>query len=132
MGDSLKELLERLIESDDARVLHADCDVEQDVTTLQTRLAALPGEDSSGAAVLGFGLTHLRGAAKNMMKGARKQELELEMRLLDKPDDVDLSSDDHKHTRLHIEEETLQAEILKREGAALLRFCDLVDSLTDE
>jgi hypothetical protein len=128
MSHPLKELLERMMESDGVE-LHADCDVEQDVAGMQTRLSDLPTAESADERIFEFALKHLRGAAKSMAKNARKQELELEMRLLDKPDEVDLSSEDYSHARLHVEQDTLRAEIQKREAVALLRFCDLVESL---
>ena len=108
------------------------CAAEQNITRLQTKIADTPTKGSPDSAVIAYGLEIIRKGGKSLVKDARKKELELEMRLLDKPDDVDLGSEEHRHTAMHLEEEQLQAEAGKREGQALLQFCDLVESRLGE
>jgi hypothetical protein len=129
MTHPLKDLLERLgVDLDGGGVVHMGCEVETQITRLQTKIADTPTKDTAKEALLAYGLEAIRKGGKALVKEARKKELELEMRMLDKPDDVDLGSDEYKHTALHLEEEQLQAEAGKREGQALLAFCDLVES----
>lgn len=133
MSNSLKDLLERLMEGDgDAQVLHLPCSVEQDIAGLRARLSDFPDPETEERRVLEYGLGAIRRSAKSMVKAARKQELEIEMRLLEKPDEVDLDSEEWEHARLHIEQEQLQAEALRREGKLMAKFADLVESMLDD
>jgi hypothetical protein len=133
MSHPLKDLFARIgLDLDSTDVVHLGCEVEQTNKRLQTKIANTPTKESSQADVLAYCLEVIRKGGKTLVKEARKKELELEMRLLDKPDEVDLGSDEHKHTALHLEEEQLQAEAGKREGAVLLLFCDLVESRLGE
>lgn len=133
MTHPLKELFDRIgLDLESAEVVHLNCEIEQNNTRLQAKIAVTPTKESSDADVLKYCLDAIRKGGKGLIKEGRKKELELEMRLLDKPDDVDLGSDEHKHTALHLEEEQLQALAGKREGKALLLFCDLVESRLGE
>lgn len=129
----LKELLQRLLENgDEPQVLHLQCSVEQDIASLRARLSDFPDPEKEESRVLQYGLDAIRRSAKSMLKAARKQELEIEMRLLDKPDEVDLESEEWEHARLHIEQEQLQAEALRREGKLMAKFADLVEGILDD
>jgi len=129
MTNPLKELLDRLgMDIGSAEVAHVGCTVENTITLLQTRIADIPTKDSPDSEVLSYALNIIRTGGKSLIKDARKKELELELRMLDKPDEVDLSSDEYQHMAKHLEEDQLQAEFGKREGQALLRFCDLIES----
>lgn len=134
MTNPLKELLERIgVDIDNAEVVHMGCNVEQDIARLQAKISNIPsGKGAEPNAVFNFGLETVRRSAKSMVKEGRKKALELEMRMLDKPDDVDLGADEHKHTAMHLEEDQLMAEAIKREGEALLAFCDMVESRLGE
>lgn len=133
MSNPLKELLERIgLDPDSAQLVHLDCNVEQDVANLRSRISEIPKKGDPDKAFLKYTLKRVRAAGKELVKSARKQELELEMRLLEKPDDIDLGADENRHIALHLEEEQLQAEGARREGQALLHFCDIIESQTDE
>ena len=133
MTNPLKELLSRLgVDIDSAEVLQMGCSAEQDIMRLQTKISNTPTKETADATLLAYCLEAIRKGGKSLVKEARKKELELEMRMLDKPDDVDLGSDEHKHIAMHLEEEQLQAEAGKREGTALLLFCDMVESKLGE
>jgi len=119
MTNPIKELLTRLgVDLENSGFLHEGCEVEQEILRLRTQLSDIPTKESSDAAILVYGADHLRVAAKTLIKEGRKKELELEMRMLDKPDDVDLGADENKHLAMHLEEEQLQAEGMKRKGNA--------------
>jgi hypothetical protein len=130
MTNPLEKLLRQLgVDPDSVEILGMDCSVEQNIARYKGLLTEIPGVEAPSKELVSFTLGNLRDAAKEMVKDGKRKELELEMRLLDKPDDVDLGSEEHKHTAMHIEEEQLAAEVAKRKGDALLRFCDLIEGL---
>jgi len=127
MNDALKQLLEKLGVTDDV-LNKLEYQIEQDVARARTLVQEVPSSDASDEDIITFMLDHLRGSGKVMLKNARKSELELEMALLDKPEEVDLGSDQHRQAALHVELDQLVIERHKRIAGALLRFCDLVEA----
>lgn len=132
MSNPLEKLLERLGVDNPGQILHLGCNVEQDIARLRTQIDQVPSKEDGRKSLVNFVLAEMRHAGNELVKGARKRELELEIRMLDKPDDVDLGSEEWKHAAQHIEEEQLGAELDKRKGEAFLRFCDLVEQLVEE
>jgi len=126
MTHPIKDLLDKL--GVDTEVLHLGCNVEQNIARLRSQISEVPAKDSPEDKTVKFTLDFIRSAAKTMVKDARRKELELEMQLLEKPDEVDLESEEHRHVALHLEEEQLQAEAMKRQGEAILRFCTIIEN----
>lgn len=129
MTHPLKSLLERLgIDPEALSISDLGYAVEQDVARLRTQIGQVPSPDDKDEKLFKYVLAAIRHAAQELVKGARKRELELELRLLDKPDEVDLQSEEWKHTALHLEAEQLAAEIDRRKGEAFLRFCKKLEN----
>jgi len=132
MTNPLKELLERLMENGDVQVGHLHCEVEQNISRLQTKMADIPNLEASDSSIMRFAVDHIHQAAKSLKKDSRKRELEMEMRMLDKPDNFDMEGEENQHTVHHIEEEQLQTAVMRREAEALLKFCDLMNAQLDD
>lgn len=129
MSNPLEDLLSRLMESGNVNVLPLNnCDAEANISRLQAKMADTPDLEASVSEIRKFAIDHIRRGAKEMKKSSRKRELEMEMRMLDKPDNIDLGAEENKHFAQHIEEEQLQSAVMKREAEALLKFCDLFDA----
>jgi len=134
--DILKEVMARLMggegeiinldEGHDEHSEEIDCGVEGELASLQALLSSMPTADSPDAEVLKWGLKRIDAAAKSIYKEARLAELQEEATMLTKPDDFDLSADENKHIRLHIEERSMRIESRKRDAAIYRRFHDLV------
>lgn len=124
-SDPIKQLLDALAGSLTNEGTLTD---GQDITVLRAKLAELPTETSDEGTLFAFCLEHLRKASKGVYNEGRKRELELEIRMLSKPDDVDLGSEENQHITRYLEAEQLSAELSKRKGTALLRFCDVIES----
>jgi hypothetical protein len=139
--DQLKPLLSRIlgIEIEDVAVgsiedvvghdettPDADCGVKESLRERITFLSTMPHGSSKDEDILKFTLRKLEEAHRALAKEARQMELEEEMVMLQKPDDVDLIAPEHEHLRLHIEHRSVSIEIRKREAIAYRRFCEIV------
>jgi len=129
MDDRLKDLLQRLLGGNVEIVglgHDGDCGVEAEIGALKARFLEIPASTESDERVIEYVLDRIARAGRELSTDSRKRELELELRMLNKPDDVDLDAEEHAHTRLHIEADQLRIEAMKRDGAALVRFLDVV------
>lgn len=129
MSKTLEELLEKLNANGIGDFLRDHCNVEQEIARLRTQIDQVPSEEDDDKAFVSFVLNELRNAGNILVKDARKRELELEIRMLDKPDSIDLGSEEWQHAARHIEEEQYRCELERRKGKAFLRFCDLVNAV---
>jgi len=122
---NLSELLgQRIVGHDDER-----CGISNLLSQQKELLSALPGESATDKDLMTWALQSLAEVATEATKEGRKQELQLELRMLDAPAGLDFESEDLSHTKLHIDADQMSIEIQKRQGAAWRRFIALVKDL---
>jgi hypothetical protein len=117
----LRELMEALTG-------HGGCGIEDTIASQKAALTLLPALASSDEIVMEWAVARLRQTGTEAAIESRKQELQLELRMLEKPDDVDLASPEYEHARQHLDSDTLTVEIRKREGVLWQRAADLFDA----
>lgn len=136
MDDKLKELLKRLLESNNVSVVRvgeaeADgegddaCSIESDLDEMKNALAEVPDINAAPDKIIEFGFKFFSDFVNTIAKEGRVKGLEVELDLARKPDDVDLESEEHAHSKLHFEYRRLLSQRLVRESVVLSRFLSL-------
>lgn len=104
---------------------HALCDVESRISAQREVIQGFPSqEDDEG--IMKWGLSRLQEAANSATKESKKRKLELELLLLDKPQDCNLDDEENQHVSLHIDADQLYIELRRREGETWGRFIEII------
>lgn len=139
MNEKIKDLLRRLLEAENVRVVSLDgggdamagdhdCAVREDLDALRESLAKVPGHEAPTKEIVDFGLEFLSNLAKEFSKDGQVKDLEAKLFLAKKPEGLDLDAEEHTHMRLHIDHRLLLAQKLIRDAEALSRFVTVVRS----
>lgn len=130
MDSRIKQLLRQIAENPgNVTVIggnHEDCDVEEDIEHLTQKIAGVPAADAPLDQIVAYGIERVATLARMLSKEGRAKELEHDLEMARKPDDLDLDADEHRHTRLHFERDKLSAQGMRKEGAALSRFLEVI------
>lgn len=138
MDTKFKDLLRKLLDSDNVRVVSAssleegddasesECSVGADVEELKEAIAEIPDASSDSEAIVKFGLHFFSDFVKTVAKEGNIKALEVQLVVARKPDDVDLDDPEFEHERLHLDHKRLLAQRMTKEAEVLSRFLTIV------